>query len=565
MIDNVSGTLARICEHLTAPGSAFAMTEVSVGGRKMRVFASADTNVNDILLRAEERYAARDLSIDGHDRATYAQIFGAARQLAACLRHRHGVVPGAHVGIAMHNCALWLIAYAAIMQLGAVSVLFNSRGTTEELATACANVPCRIILADDVRAERLLAAGLETPILNILANSATAPAGKLEQPAVQGDPDAPATILFTSGTAGPAKGAVLTQRNIVNMARNVAFITASSIALEAELRGIDPAALGAAAPIPCGLLAFPLFHVSGLTAFFRTIENGGSMVFQRRWNPADALGDIETLGVMMLSGPPLMLSDLLDLPRAAERMRSVNALVVGGQATPQSLIDRARRALPKASFSIGWGMTEVSGAVAAASGSLCVARPQTCGMRSPLIDLRVVNSAGHDVPCGEVGEIWVRGALVMRGYFNAPSASEAAIQDGWLRSGDVGSVDAYGVVQLVDRKKDVVVSGGENIHCGEVERVIGAHPDVTEAFLFGIPDDRLGERAIAAVTLRPGARLTETALQAAIRTRLANYKVPTAIVFDLHPFPRTATGKVNKAALRARYLETIARPAAALA
>jgi long-chain acyl-CoA synthetase len=555
---NPAAALARIGQRLTAPGAPFALDEVKVRGQVQRVYASADANVSDILRRAEAAHGAAVLVFDAGQRFTYAEIFASARRLAASLQAQYGLCPGERIGIAMHNRAGWLIAYAATVYSGAVAVLFNSRGAADELANAIADVPCRLILADDERARLLESLDSGVPIMGT-ETIGLAIARGIPGPAPGRAPaDAPAAILFTSGTTGRAKGAVLTQRNIVNMVRNLALIAASTLELEAELRNCGVAALSADVPALCGLLIFPLFHVSGLIAFFRTIENGGSLVFLRRWDAEAALRIIAERKVTMLSGPPLVLSDLLALPNAAERMASLTALVIGGQATPASLTDRAHAAMPQAGPSIGWGMTEVSGAVAAAGASLCRARPFSCGIRSPLIDLRAVDEDGRTLPCSAAGEILIRGSLVMEGYFNAPEATAAVLRDGWLHTGDIGCIDEHGVVELIDRKKDMILVAGENIHCGEVERVLGSDPEVVEALLFAVPDKRLGERAIAAVRLRPGSARTEAELQALVRARLASYKIPAAIVADLDPLPRNATGKVDKSRLRALYLRRLA-------
>jgi acyl-CoA synthetase (AMP-forming)/AMP-acid ligase II len=303
------------------------------------------------------------------------------------------------------------------------------------------------------------------------------------------------------------------------------------------------------------LLVFPLFHISGVTAFFSAILAGGMLTTVRRWRADTALPMISANRISMLSGPPLILGDLLDQPGASEHLVTVSHIVAGGQATPPSLVVRIAEALPAAAQGVGWGMTEVAGSVSAASGPLFAARPASCGRLSPLMELRVVDDEGHDVPLGKTGELWLRGALVMQGYWNAPEASAAAFAGDWYKTGDVGCADADGFVYIVDRKKDMVISAGENIYCAEVERVLASDEAFTEVALFGIPDERFGERAIAAVTLRKGHSRTEAAVQAFARASLADYKVPAAVVFDLGPLPRNTTGKIDKAKLRTTYLE----------
>jgi acyl-CoA synthetase (AMP-forming)/AMP-acid ligase II len=253
-----------------------------------------------------------------------------------------------------------------------------------------------------------------------------------------------------------------------------------------------------------------------------------------------------------------VLIDLLDAQHVAGELETVSALVVGGQALLPSLITRASAMLPTAGFSIGWGMTEVCGAVTAAAGSLFRARPEASGVMLPITEVSAFDDSGAPLPAGAFGELKVRGAQVMKEYFRAPEATAAIFHDGWLSTGDIGAVDTDGFVRLIDRKKDIVISGGENVYCGEVERALGAHPDVIEALVFGIPDERLGECVVAAVRLREGTHSTGEALRNALKHQIAGFKIPANIATDLPDFPRNATGKVNKNALRAIYLERAA-------
>jgi long-chain acyl-CoA synthetase len=277
----------------------------------------------------------------------------------------------------------------------------------------------------------------------------------------------------------------------------------------------------------------------------------------RRWDAAEAVRLIEANRVTQLAGPSLVVSDLLEQPDIGDKLRTLSNVTVGGQATPLGLSARVARALPKTGQGVGWGMTEVSGSVTSASGTAFAAKPGTCGRVSPLIDVIAVGPQGEQLPANEIGELWVRGALVMQGYWNAPVANAAAFENGWLKSGDVGYFDEDGFLYLVDRKKDMVISAGENIYCAEVERVLSAHEAFLELATFGVPDERRGERLIAAVVLFEGANLTEAEVKIFAGANLADYKVPAEVVFDLGPLPRNALEKVDKAKLRARYLERL--------
>jgi acyl-CoA synthetase (AMP-forming)/AMP-acid ligase II len=542
---------------LTAPDGPFALFDVHVNGRSVKAYRSAQKNIADILLAARQRYATETFVVEPHRISTYESILDASRSLAAVLAEKHGVRPGDRVGIAMHNRVEWFVAFVAVARLGAVAVLFNSRSVGSELTAALDLVPCVAVLADNERAQLL--SDVAIPVLDLKAIAHASSSAQAEPAPCRVDSDAPAVILFTSGTTGSSRAVVLTQRNLTNMERNIAFIEAMTLEIEAELRGIEVTELRRLAPRQSGLLVFPLFHISGLTEVFRSMASGGEIVILPRWDASAALEMIAQRKIGRVSGPPLVLSDLLDAPTAADELASVRALVVGGQALLPALVARASERLPTAGFSIGWGMTEVCGAVTAAAGSLFRARPDASGVVLPITEVCAVDPTGAPLPTGAIGELRVRGAQVMKEYFCAPDATAAVLHDGWLSTGDIGVVDADGFVRLIDRKKDIVITGGENVYCGEVERALGAHPDVIEALVFGIPDERLGERIIAAVRLREGARSTGATLRDALKRDLAAYKIPAIIAADLPEFPRNATGKVNKSALRAIYLEQAAR------
>jgi len=547
---------------LTAPGAPFEMVRAEVNGVAMRLFKGAAGNLSEIFEHAAQDMGDRPLVAEGERVVTTGEAVRQARRLGAALQAEYGVRPGDLVGIMSRNRPEYLIAFMAVTRIGAVAVLYNSRSAPDEIEAAARDVTCKIAIADEKRASLLRQAGLDMPIIEIGEDGGGMFADLVADRRPEGEavavaPEAPAVILFTSGTTGRPKGATLTQRNLCHMAFNARLFQASGLGVAARMMNIDTATLAKMAPPMSSLLIFPLFHVSGLTTFLMSLQVGGLMSTMRRWNAAEALDIIEKRGVSFLTGPALVLVDLLDQPNAPQRLARIVNAGVGGQATPGSLAARLSAALPNAQRGNGWGMTELSGTVSAANGALYAARPDSCGRRSPILDVRTVDGSGNPLPPGEIGELCVRGPMTMSGYWNAPEATAAAITDGWMHSGDIGRVDEDGFVFLVDRKKDMVICAGENIYCAEVERVLSDPESVTEVALFGVPDERLGERAIAAATVREGHACTAEELIALARSRLADYKVPSEIVFDLGPLPRNAMGKINKAAVRSRYLTRI--------
>ena len=548
-----------VVANLTAPGAPFEMVQTEVNGVPMRLYKGAPANLSEIFESAAQHMGDRPLAAEDERVVTSAESVRRARCLGAALQTDYGVQSGDLVGIVSRNRPEYLIAFMAITRIGAVAVLYNSRSALDEMAAAARDVVCKVAIADEKRAALLRQAGLTMPIIEIDedgagAFSALVADGKPEGAAVVTEPEAPAAILFTSGTTGRPKGAVLTQRNFCHMAFNVQFMMASGLGVAARMMNVEAATLAKMAPPKSLLLIFPLFHVSGLITFLMALQEGGLVTTMRRWNAVEAMDIIEKRRVSYLTGPALVLVDLLDQPKAPQRLAHIVNAGVGGQATPSNLSARLSAELPNAQPGNAWGMTELSGTISAASGALYRARTGSCGPVFPVLDVCTVDGSGNTLPPGEIGELWVRGPMVMSGYWNTPETTAAAITDGWMHSGDIGRVDEDGFVHLVDRKKDMVICAGENIYCAEVERVLSGLESLTEVALFGVPDERLGERAVAAATVREGHACTAEELIALARSRLADYKVPSEIVFDLGPLPRNAMGKINKAAVQSRYL-----------
>jgi long-chain acyl-CoA synthetase len=565
MAEDLIEVYGQVVQALTRPGGPFEVAETRLNGRRARVYLRVEPDLNAFFQGVEAANADR-VFLAYEDRSwTYAEVFAEARRLAGSLASRYGVGRGSRVGLAMRNRMEWFCAFIAVQRLGAVAVLFNSRGAAAELEAAASQTACDLIIADESRAALFAATGVKTPLV-LVSDDSRAPGasvadlaapGLAEAPPTAVEADDPAAILFTSGTTGRAKGAVLTHRNLVNMAHNLRFSSAVGLELAAHRMGVDAQTLRSRAPAPSTLLVTPLFHISGVTNFITACFTGGRLVLVRRWDGAAVLPLISRHGVTAVSGPTMVLSDLLDQPDAERHLASITSFVVAGQATPLSLIDRVGKALPRAAQATGWGMTEASGSIASASGPVLHARPGSVGRFSPVMEGRVVAPGGEVLAPGEVGELQVRGALVMKGYWNQPEATAAAFDGDWYRTGDLGYMTEDGFVHLVDRAKDMVISAGENIYCAEVERVLCASPDFSEAALFGVPDARLGERAIAAVAPKAGVAVSEAQVKALVRAELADYKVPAEVVFDIAPLPRNAVGKVDKAALRLAYFERL--------
>lgn len=554
MTDAVVAEYRQIVARLTSPGARFAYREEIVGGIPTRTYLGAPTQISEVYEQAAEAFGPLPLLREDGTVLTYAETIAFARRYAVRLGADHGLVQGDRIAIAMRNRPEWIVAFMAVTMAGAVAVLINGRGAPDELVHALAQIPCRFVIADARRMDRLKTARVAEALVAAPDLDGLAKEDEAVFSPVRVAPDSPAVILFTSGTTGRPKGVVLPQRAICHAAYNSLFLREVGFAVTAAAYKVDVATVQAMAPPMSSLLVFPLFHVSGLTTLFVALWTGGCITTLPRWDAGSAIRTIEDHGITLLSGPAMVLIDLLAQPDAPKRLQRIVNATVGGQATPASLSARLSVQLPAAQQGNGWGMTEISGSACAAAGPLFMARPSSCGPLFPVIGAKTVGPDGDTLGPGEIGELCVRGPTVMSGYFDAPEATADALRDGWLHTGDIGRIDADGFVYLIDRKKEMVISAGENIYCAEVERVVSSIDSLLEVAMFGVPDERLGERAVVAVNVAPGRRCTSEEVLTRARRDLADYKVPAEIVFDLGPFPRNALGKIDKDALRSAFL-----------
>ena len=378
-------------------------------------------------------------------------------------------------------------------------------------------------------------------------------------PAVDVAPDDDATILYTSGTTGRPKGAVSTHRAVVQSLMGFGCRTAIERARQAPSveaatspEAAAEAAAAAAAATPVLILVVPLFHVTGLIpVMLGCFSSGVKLVIMYRWDPVRALELIERERVTSFVGVPTQSWDMLESPRFHEfDTSSLTAVGGGGAPMPPQMVARVEKTFSRGRPSIGYGMTETNAYGPGHSGDDFVRKPTSTGRGTPILQIEVRDEDGNALPPGGVGEIWFGGPHLIRGYWNRPDATAETIVDGWLRTGDLGRIDEEGFVYVQDRLKDIILRGGENVYCGEVESALYEHPGVHEAAVFGVPHERLGEEVAAAVVPKPGAAVTVDDLQAFVGTRLAGFKVPSRWLLAEAPLPRNAAGKVLKRSLR---------------
>jgi long-chain acyl-CoA synthetase len=562
---NASSTPVSIAA-LTAAGQPFELVESLVRGAPCQVFRNAPGSLAQLYVAARA-HDGRQLAVMEAVRFTYGEVFSQAAVLAAQLSER-GIERGTHVAIAMRNRPEWLVAFIAITALGAVPVLANSRGAAAELAYSLEYTRCRFLIADERCAQLLASVQAGSGIDGIVVGEAPAafkrwPSfGALVQPqatvpalpVTECAPEDPALIMFTSGTTGQPKAAVLNHIGVLTALMANQLSGALVGARMAARLGVDLATLARNTPQPCTLLVFPLFHTSGcLSVFLTSLARGGKIVFLPRWNVTQALELVQAERITALPAVPTMLWDLLQSPDL-ERFdtASLVSLGTGGQALPENLLHAIHTRFPRALLGTGYGMTETNGMVSLALGEEFLQNPGSGGRPLATATIRILDERDRELPPGHAGEICVRSAQNMSGYFERPEADAEIFRSGWLHTGDVGYLDGTGFLHILARKTDMIISGGENIYCAEVERVLTQHPHVIEAATFGVPDARLGEKLVAVVVARMGGELDAAQLRDFCAGRLARYKIPLEWRFEAGPLERTATGKLMKEQVRAR-------------
>jgi acyl-CoA synthetase (AMP-forming)/AMP-acid ligase II len=560
-------------EQLTAPGSMFAMTETEVRGIPMRVFEQAPPSMRSVWELAAG-YGDRAYVVYEDERYSYAEVDARVRALAHHLRDAHGVAEGDRVAIAMRNYPEWVIGYWATVSIGAAVVGMNAWWTGPEMEYGLADSRPKVLIADPERVARvgphLAALRAEAPLhLLSVRHDGELPhdASRWEEvvrpeaapdglPPAEIDPDDDATIFYTSGTTGFPKGAQLTHRGSVHNLMHCVFmaqVAALAIRLASGAEGSAEAT-----PPPVLMAPTPLFHVTANNCLLHPATiGGGCVVLTYKWDPGRALELIERERVTSFSGVPTMSRELLLHPDWERRdTSSLTGMGGGGAPLQPDLVKKIDASLGDrgGAPSTGYGLTETHGIVTANAGPFFVSKPESAGPVVPTVDAKVVDEDDRELPLGGVGRLLVRGPIVIKGYLDKPEATAEAIRDGWFDTGDIARLDDDGFVYIVDRAKDMVLRGGENVYCSEVEAAIYDLDEVAEVAVFGVPDERLGEEVAAAVVLRPGAALDADGLRAAIADRLARHKHPRHVWFLDDGLPRNANGKFVKRELRDRLL-----------
>jgi len=546
---------------ITGPGGPITVGTTQRYGIDLPFIANAPTNLGDYMAFFCHTHGDATFLVEGEERLSFKQFYAAARAVAVALVADHGVRRGDRIGIAMRNANSWAVVYAGILMAGGCATLLNGWWQPGELAAGIRDTGTNLVIADPQRAERLAAIDhgatvvtldITRPVLEAIA-PITAGGGTADLPTLSGDDLA--TILFTSGSTGQSKGAYSRHVNVVQGIFNYITQTMSIVHLLTQdglMTGLQPSTL----------VCTPLFHVTAeVPVFLQSFALGRKLVLMPKWNAEHAMQLIQDEKVNYFVGVPLMSYEMLIHPKRSDYdLSTCTSFAAGGAPRPPEHVKRLAEGMGGGKPLLGYGLTETNAVGCGNINENYIAKPLSTGPASkPLVDLAILNDAGHALAQGEVGEVCIRSIANFEGYWNNDAASNAAFTDnGYFRSGDLGYLDEDGYLFIVDRKKDIIIRGGENISCQEVEAAIYEHEDANECAVFGLADERLGEVPGAVVWMKPGSSIDADGLKAFLRERLAAYKVPQTIWIAPDPLPKLGTEKIDKVSLRTKYREAYA-------
>ena len=552
--------LAAAVAQVTAAGQPYETRVERIRGVDFTVFVNAPENLRALYASGLD-HADKDFYVYQDERYTYQQMWNLAARCANRLRER-GVGAGDRVGIALRNYPEWIAAFLGITSLGAVAVALNAWWSGEELLYGIDDSGLKLLFADVERTERLagrlgerqaelIAVRHQRPGLATWEEFLHGASERMPEPPIA--PEDNATILYTSGSTAHPKGVLSTHRAITNALLGWECGGAIAMIMNPQMA----AAVGRSAPAPehppAVILTVPLFHVTGLVVqMLMSFRRGRKIVGMYKWNAGEALQIIEAERITEFNGVPTMAWELVQAPeRGKYDLSSLKSAGGGGAPMAPEHVRQIDKTIGKGAPGTGWGMTETQGLATTIGGAAFLARPRSCGRAvPPLVRVKAVKPDGEDAAPHETGELWIWGAMNMSGYWNKPDPTAETLTDGWVHTGDIGHLDEDGYVFITDREKDMVIRGGENIGCQEVEAVLYEHPKVLEAAVFGVPDDRLGETLAAVVVNRPNETLTAADVRDFAAQHVAKFKVPDHVWVRAERLPRIASEKIFKRGLR---------------
>jgi len=549
--------ISRITQAVTAPGQMFELTETTRRGVTMPAFKNAPPSLAHFFAHFCNEKKDELFIVDGDMRLTFGEVWHAASHVAHSLASQHGIEKGDRVGIAARNSANWIIAYMGVIMAGGCATLLNGWWTGEEMAYGIGLCDCKLVLADAQRAERLEGVKHGAKVIVFehgVPSEGLAPVWAAGDTAMtmlgQIGPDDLATILYTSGSTGHPKGAYSDHLGVVSGTMNYVCQTAMMLQLLTE-RGEAPTVQ------PSALVAVPLFHVTGeVPLFLQSFAMGRKLVLMPKWDATNALELLDREQITYFVGVPLMSYEIAVHPeREKYDLSQCKTFAGGGAARPIEHVKKIKDAFKDGFPALGYGLTETNGVGAGNLNENYLAKPNSTGMPSlPLVDMAILDDDGRPLPQGQIGEVSIRSVCNFLGYWKNEDATKAAYSDdAYFRTGDLGYLDEDNYLFIVDRKKDIIIRGGENISCIEVEEAIYAHPKVAECSVFGLPDERFGEIPAAVYYPHPGQTLSVEELQDFLREHIAPFKIPSVMWQSEEQLPRLGTQKVDKRTVKATY------------
>ena len=545
---------------LTATGAPFELVTETVHGLPMRIFKNREKSLREKVASAGLR-GETDFLVQGSRRVSYGEFARLVWGSAAALRDEHGLRPGDRLAILSYNSPDWLIALFAATSLGGIAVGLNGWWTTEEIEYGLRDSGSRFLVVDErlfprvapllgriPALERIFYLGSHppsgvVPIAEILRSGDQVPTEPIAE-------DDPFVIFYTSGTTGRSKGCITTHRGTITQVLGIVF---------ANVVGM---LTGGGTPMPSdgrqatALLTSPLFHVGGLHSTFCTsMTAGAKIVFNSgKFDEEEVMRLIESEHVTLWGAIPTMLHRVVHSERVRQYdLSSLRSVSFGGAPTAPETIEKAREVLPvEPSFSNVYGLTETHGVATLNGGKDLLGKKTSVGRPLPFLDMKIIDESGKELADRQQGELLIYGPTITPGYWNRPDATADAVRGGWLHTGDLGYRDAEGFYFVVDRAKDMILRGGENVYCIEIENCLADHPAIDEAAVVGVPDVELGEKVKAIVRRVPGAALDQAGVQRHVAAHLARFKVPEIVEFTDQALPRNAAGKLLKNQLRGK-------------
>lgn len=551
---------AEAIEQLTAHGERYELQDIDVRGNRCKWFVNAPESLSQLI---NESRCDKVFYVYEDERYTFDEFYQRASSLANRLIEDFDVKPGDRVAIGLRNYPEWPIAFAAIISIGAVVAALNAWWESDELEYGINHIGAKVAVVDQERLDRINRnKGLDSlQVISVRSKTCdrSTPIDRLmndqvEMPHVDMKPDDNAVILFTSGSTGHPKGSVSTHRNILASLLSweldlacKATVAASQNQSFYQRRKFEDAAL----------LGMPLFHVNGLLAvLLMSFRRKRKTVAMYKWDPKLAVDLVEKEQIVSFVGTPAMTGDIMfAAQKYAKDVSSLLAVGGGGSARAESQVKGIDDTFKNAKPNTGWGMTETNSIGTSIMGNEYLERPSSSGTVSAVLELAIIGDDGEFLSAGERGELLVRGTSVIHEYWNRPDSKDDFLDGGWFRTGDVAYLDEEGYLYIVDRLKQIIIRGGENIGCSEVESALLNDPDIIEACVYGVPDERLGEEVAATIFAEQA--IDVDGLKESLKTKLANFKIPKNVKVSHDPLIRIASGKIDKKTIQKHHIKSL--------